>query len=185
MSDDKEYFREQFKRVGSSTAAFLLGVFACVIINLFVSNDGRCGDGVEVVVERDTIVRTDTIRDSVPIPVKEYVKEYVREVVKALPTDSSMISPDTLYRAGNDSIIVPVTQKTYTDDSTYTAWVSGYKANLDSIETYRPITYITETVTKTITKRKRWCFGPQAGAGVDVTTGRPILYVGIGGCYVF
>lgn len=59
---------------------------------------------------------------------------------------------------------VPITQKVY-EDSLYTAYVSGFHASLDSITVRNRIVTntIRETVTKTVTKKKLFGFGVQAG----------------------
>lgn len=59
---------------------------------------------------------------------------------------------------------VPITQKVY-EDSLYTAYVSGFHASLDSIIVRKRIVTntIRETVTKTVTKKRLFGFGVQAG----------------------
>lgn len=84
-------------------------------------------------------------------------------------------------------ITVPRTQKRY-EDSTYTAWVSGYEARLDSIHVYR------RTVTRTVIvhdtalkgRTQNWLHehfgaGIVGGAGYGLTTKRPDVFVGVGG----
>lgn len=84
-------------------------------------------------------------------------------------------------------ITVPRTQKRY-EDSTYTAWVSGYEARLDSIHVYR------RTVTRTVVVpdaalkggARNWLHehfgaGIVGGAGYGLTTKRPDVFVGVGG----
>lgn len=60
---------------------------------------------------------------------------------------------DTIY-IGKDSVDIPLIQRTFTDNSTYKAIVSGYKPNLESMEIYQKTNtrYITKTCTKEITK---------------------------------
>ena len=78
---------------------------------------------------------------------------------------------------GNDcdsaDVIVPITQKKY-GDSTYTAYVSGYNASLDSIYTY--------SQTKIVTikeKPKRWHLSVSAGYGITPKGFQPCLMVGV------
>ena len=73
---------------------------------------------------------------------------------------------------------VPRTQKRY-EDSTYTAWVSGYEARLDSIEVYRKTTYITKREEGRV-KNKRISLGLTGGVGYGVFTRKPDVWVGIG-----
>ena len=82
---------------------------------------------------------------------------------------------------------VPRTQKRYAD-STYTAWVSGYEARLDSIHVYRRTVTRTVAVPETVLKggTRDWLHehfgaGIVGGAGYGLTTKRPDVFVGVGG----
>lgn len=113
---------------------------------------------------RDTIVinRIDTIRDTVPVPVYESV---VDSFPFAVP-----VPGDTV----RDTVYLPITQKIY-KDSFYTAYVSGYRAKLDSIEVYSKM----QTVfVRERAKRKRFGLGVQAGYGFSGNKVSP--YVGVG-----
>lgn len=92
------------------------------------------------------------------------------------PADERTLSeaaPDTAKEHG---VLVPITQKVYRD-STYTAWVSGYCASLDSIRTYirSPVTVTTQQITK---KDKMWGLGLQGGFGITPKGFQP--YIGVG-----
>ena len=124
-----------------------------------------------VVVERDTVWKDTTIYKPVPAETVDIGKTvYIKvPVPKYLPGDTV-----------HDSIEVPIpiTQKRY-EDSLYTAWVSGFEPNLDSINLRLPT--ITETITKTIVKQApRLSVGVQGGAGVGVFSRQPDIYVGVG-----
>ena len=115
-------------------------------------------------VVRDTIItnRIDTIRDTVPVPVYESVVDSFPFVVP-VPSDTV-----------RDTVYLPITQKIY-KDSLYTAYVSGYRAKLDSIEVYSK----TRTVfVRERAKRKRFGLGVQAGYGFSGNKVSP--YVGVG-----
>ena len=79
-------------------------------------------------------------------------------------------------------VVVPITQTVY-EDSTYTAYVSGYRASLDSLifRMPREVTTITNTHYQ---KPKRWSVGIQVGYGMTLK-GTPQFapYVGIGVSY--
>lgn len=84
-------------------------------------------------------------------------------------------------------ITVPRTQKRYTD-STYTAWVSGYEARLDSVHVYRRTVTRTVAVPETALKggARNWLHGRfgagiVGGAGYGLTTKRADVFVGVGG----
>lgn len=113
-------------------------------------------------VVRDTIItnRIDTVWDTVPTPVYE-------SVIDSFPF---AVPGDTV----RDTVYLPITQKIY-KDSLYTAYVSGYRAKLDSIEVYSKTRtmFIRERA-----KRKRCGLGVQAGYGFSGNKVSP--YVGVG-----
>ena len=121
---------------------------------------------------RDTIItnHVDTIRYTVPVPVYE-------SVVDSFPFVVPVSVPGDTVR---DTVYLPITQKIY-KDSLYTAYVSGYRAKLDSIEVY--------STTRTMfvrerAKRKRFGLGVQAGYGFSGNKATP--YVGVGvSCNLF
>ena len=125
-----------------------------------------------VVIERDTVYKDTTIIK--PAPVDSHKTGKVVYIRVPVP---EYLPGDTIH----DSIEVPVPiyQKQY-EDSLYTAWVSGFEPNLDSIDLRLPT--ITETVTKTIVKPSSLItFGIQAGAGYGMFYRHPDVYIGIGG----
>lgn len=126
-----------------------------------------------IVIKRDTVYNDTTIYKPVPVDSHKTGRiVYIRipyPVPKYLPGDTV-----------HDSIEVPIPimQKRY-EDSLYTAWVSGYEPNIDSINLRLPT--ITETVTKTIVKPSPLItVGIQAGAGYGVINRKPDIYVGVG-----
>ena len=125
-----------------------------------------------VVVERDTVWRDSIVRE--PLPAETIQTGRVVYIKMAVPQPHTR--PDTVH----DSIEVPVpiVQKRY-DDSLYTAWVSGYEPNLDSLRLHQP--EIITTVTKTIVRSPLVTFGIQAGGGYGVFNRRFDVFVGVGG----
>ena len=77
-----------------------------------------------------------------------------------------------------DSVYLPITQKTYHKDSLYTVWVSGYCPNLDSIHVFNRTTIKTVTITKT-KKEKRFGLGLQVGYGFGKSGATPYIGVGV------
>jgi hypothetical protein len=128
----------------------------------------------------DTVVCYDTVRDTVPKLVSQEVVRYVKET-PILIHDTTVVlkNEENVYLTDSGEVVVPISRKVYTDDSTYRAVVSGYKANLDQIDVYRKTTL----VTKTITTQRRWNVGVTGGLGYGVTTGRPDVFVGVGLTY--
>lgn len=69
-------------------------------------------------------------------------------------------------------------QKMYTDDSTYTAWVSGVRPSLDSIRTYRRTQYVDRYIYRDVVhqpKPKRFGIGLSAGYGVGKSGLSPVV----------
>lgn len=135
------------------------------------------------VVERiDTVIVTDTLRVIEPVEV-ETERLVTRWRVKAVPTGAPLLSaaPTGTSLPSTDSVEVelPITQKVY-GDSTYRAWVSGYRPNLDSIEVYRKTITIERTL---VQKPKRWNIGVTGGYGYGLLHGRPDVFVGVGVSY--
>jgi hypothetical protein len=137
-----------------------------------------------VVIEHDTVWRDTTIYQPVAAETIQtgrvvYVKVPVPKDTKG--ADHFVPSEDNQTPCVDDSIEValPIVQKRY-DDSLYTAWVSGYEPNLDSIRIYTP--EVQTTITKTIVNPSPLItFGIQAGAGFGVINKRPDIFIGVGG----
>lgn len=152
-------------------AFWIVVAVLCVSIAL---NVWQCSSQPEpsVVVERDTVWKDTTIYEPQPTETVDIGKTVYIKVAVA--------QPQTQHDTIHDSIEVPlpIVQKRY-DDSLYTAWVSGFRPNLDSIRLYLPT--ITETITNTIVKpAPRLSVGVQTGAGVGIITRQPDFYIGVG-----
>lgn len=159
----------------------VIGVYLLLLLCIVVGFSlGRCtagGGGVDVIEKVDTIETHDTLwqtmTDTLPVVHNEVVTHYIKVSVPT-PQDST----------SRDSISMEVVQRTYSDDSTYTAWVSGVKIEdlpkLDSISV-RQRTIISEReIIKTIKQRKPLTYGLQAGAGYGLTNNCPDIYIGFG-----
>lgn len=147
----------------------------------------------------DTVVVRDTVRSVMPtekdskvvgtvaLPLVPSTLREGRDVGKLTDGKSvSGVSDDAAKDARNRGKIgvsdtvwatVPRTQKRY-EDSTYTAWVSGYEPRLDSIEVYRRTVFMTKT--ETATSRKRLSLGLTGGFGYGVITRKPDVWLGVG-----
>lgn len=115
-------------------------------------------------VEKPETASTVTVIDTIPYykPVAKDSLVVRYETVK-LPAVRDTVRDSPIYKDTlvHDSVnvILPITQKRY-EDSTYTAYVSGFRPNLDSINIYR------KTVYKTITEKPvRWGIGLVGGYG--------------------
>ena len=152
-----------------------LWVLICFIALSFVLNIvllSRNHPEPSVVIEHDTVWKDTTIYEPQPAETINTGKTVYAKV--PVP---EYLPGDTIH----DSIEVPVPiyQKRY-DDSLYTAWVSGFRPNLDSIRLHFP--EITTTITNTVYQDPpRLTLGIQAGVGYGIVNRKPDMYIGIGG----
>ena len=116
---------------------------------------------------RDTVTITDTHFVEKPVPV--YVKS----------------KPDTVYIESIDSnVVLNMEEKVY-EDSTYKLKISGFKPQLEWIETYNNTVYITTEKTVETVKKQRFAHGIQAGIGYGIINKKADIYVGYGIQYNF
>ena len=128
--------------------------------------------------EKTTIVnKTDTIRDTTLVVKNEKIVRVVHDTLTNIEFIHDSI--DTMKVIAN----IPITQKEYSDDSTYTAWVSGYKPNLDSINVYRNNVYINKETIITKKDNKRLGIGPVVYGGFNMGSRQLDWGVGIGITY--
>lgn len=139
-----------------------------------VVNEYKNSRHPNVEVQTDTTVIHDTIYIDKPVLQKVAVADTLR-----LP----VLTRDTLILHDTVLVHLPIEQRQY-GDPRYTAWVSGYQPQLDSIQIYQTTEYITKEITP-IQKPKRWGIGLQAGYGVSIHNGQvfPAPYVGVGLSY--
>ena len=153
------------------------GIIALFTGLLLLSLPHYCGKAEQVVVERDTI--TDTIKVVRPVVRDSVILRY-EKVVLPVVRDSVMVRDSVIV----DSVKVhlPITQKCYRD-STYTAWVSGYRPRLDSISiTYKEVSFH-NLVNNSSKGSKRLYLGIQVGYGITPRGMQP--YLGLGVSYKF
>lgn len=110
----------------------------------------------------DTVIIVDTLRDTVPVPVRETVTKYIQ-----VPADTIV-----KYIKG-DTVFLPVIQKEYSTPG-YHAWVSGYNAALDSIDVFPKTVYVTQKI-----PARRWGLGVSAGYGAGRSGLSPYIGVGV------
>lgn len=147
-------------------------LIAGIVAGWFVRQGVTERHGLESVVELDTLVIRDTVRERYPV----YVERTVTDTMLVALTDTVRVS-DTVY------VRLPREQKRYADTN-YTAWVSGFRPSLDSIEVYPVTRYVTKEIILP-TPAKRWGIGIQAGYGIGLNGGKivGVPYIGIGVSY--
>lgn len=169
---------------------FGLGAFLANRCNHFVGTNKMVADTVVV---RDTVRSVmPTEKDSkvvgtvalplVPSPLREgrnVGKLTDGKSASGVSDDAAMDARNGGEIGSNDTVwaTVPRTQKRY-EDSTYTAWVSGYEPRLDSIEVYRRTVTIEKI--ETVSKRNGFNVGLTGGIGYGVFTRKPDLWLGVG-----
>lgn len=163
--------------------SILAVVIAALIAASFTA--GRCSVGEG----KDTLsVRVDSFRDTMYVEVHDTVPMIKQEKVVCyvkIPTKSEYDSSDTLRNC--DSLNMAVVQREYSDDSTYTAWVSGVRYDvwpkLDSISVRQR--EIVKTIHETVTlvenhKARRLSVGVVGGYGYGLRYGGFEPFVGVG-----
>lgn len=125
----------------------------------------------------------DTIPFIKPKPKDSVVIRYVTERLPIVDKEDNFLNniTDTTAMGAPDSanVVLPITQKVY-EDSTYKAYVSGYKPNLDSIFFY-PKTEV-QTITNKVDDKSRWSISVSLGYGLTLTkqpTFAPVASVNI------
>jgi hypothetical protein len=147
----------------------------------------------ETTTVHDTIWKDTTIYEPKAVDSQEtgrvvYIRVPVNEAGHRLIGDSPRCStiveqagtvPMARPMARKDSmeVAIQIVQKRY-EDSLYTAWVSGFRPNLDSIRLHQR--EIFTTVTKYVERPvKRLAIGPSIGVGYGIINGKPDIWAGV------
>ena len=150
-------------------------------LGFYLGRDKTGGERVKERVKTEVVTKYDTIKDVAPDPVHDTI---IKWQVARVPIDHPRDCTKTIGGADSANVRLPISQRVYRDSS-YTAWVSGYKPSLDSIHTYNKMVYTTRTIERTITKPPRkWGIGINAGYGYGVNSKLFEPYIGVGVTYV-
>lgn len=150
----------------AAVVAFLLLLNVVLMRHYFKGQRKGGADTTRVTVVDTVVCRYPVARDSL-------VVRYVRV---RLP-----VVRDTLHSIYTDTIQVdmPITQKRY-EDSTYTAWVSGYEPSLDSIRVYARKNVVTIRE-RTKEPPNRFVVSFNVGYGLTPQNGlQPYIGIGVG-----
>lgn len=154
--------------------AFVLGAFVGLSLRRT-----QPGPGVDPEPKRDTTWLHDTVTVQLPAPKTKTPRDTVY-LPAPVPPDTTGHAPDTVY------VPVPIETSYYADEG-WEAWVTGYKATLDSLHIHQATAIVEVPVFKTVTKHARWGVGLQAGAtylpGTQGQQGAIQPYVGLGLSY--
>lgn len=125
----------------------------------------------EIVEIHDTLVKTRT--DSF------FIQSPIVYKVKKIRADTEQVWSPQIH--DTVQVELPYIQKEYRD-STYEAYVSGYKdVNLDSIRVFQhnKIVQINNNIERIKYKNKHWHIGPSVGVGYDFKNNRVAPYLGV------
>lgn len=158
----------------------LILLVVCAILCGITYTIGR-KDGVKsVTITEHEESSSKTIHDTIwipaptPDPEVKVITKYVRDTVYVT---------DSLGNKEPIEVDLPVETKQYTDDSTYRAQVTGYKASLDWVQVYQNTVYNEHTVFKTqeIKTKPKWGLGVHVGAGYGIGDNRirPVVSIGL------
>lgn len=149
----------------SLAAVFILGI----VLGVWLRSLKKCPD-VPPVVHTDTLWRYDTVTIDHPVP-----------VYKRIHDTTYIAVTDTMLINRNDTTYIPVPRETtFYSDEEYQAWVTGFRATLDSIRVF-PKTAIVEVPVYEKVK-KPWGIGVQVGGTYLPKIGFT-PYVGLGVSY--
>ncbi len=125
--------------------------------------------------------KAETVIGSVKVPMSKKKKKDDTELSLSVPDTFPSLSQPVPTAEVEDSLELEITQKVYSD-STYTAYVSGYRPNLDSIFVRQKI--ITNTIHETRTIRekefRRFNVGLIAGYGYGLQSKTFEPFIGVG-----
>ena len=144
----------------NKATAILAAILAVILIAGAFTGGYFAGRGRKPQVQRDTVIKVETYRDTVTVyEPKEVTKTIIRKEYIAVT--------DTFVRNDTTYIEMPVERKEYRD-SNYYAVVSGIRPQLDEISVYPE----TKVITKEITvyeerKPTRFGVGLQVGFGAQ------------------
>lgn len=163
------------KHLPLSILLLLLAASLCMNVHLLKQN------GSEVVCDTVRTTFVDTIPYHKLVPKDTLIIRHITKTLPAVPQGKD--KPASADTARGDTaqvqVQIPITQKVYRDSS-FTAYVSGFEASLDSFILHVPhsVTTITNTSRP---KLPRWSIGLQVGYGISLSpTPNYSPYIGIG-----
>lgn len=161
----------------------LLFLFCCAFIASLVYNYYQWSmiKNQPVKIERKTEIKYIEKKDSMPEAKSSKVVGRTK-IPFFCHHEQGTESLDSTCEAVRDSVEIEITQKVYSDDSTYTAYVSGVNPNLDSIFVkQKEVTHsILETRTLQVKKFRRWNVGLIGGYGYGFKSKNLEPFVGVG-----
>lgn len=174
---------EKFKELLPWIACLLLNLLMTAFFWWFGYSYGKKktlkelkSEKVETKVITDKYVAPKPIKEvsigSVSIPFAVYPKQLKQKIGNDTCSNLASVGAKDSLR-----VTIPITQKTFAD-SNYTAYVSGYMPNLDSIEVRNRVMTYTKCMTNT--KFRKWNIGITGGYGYGFTSHKVEPFLGLG-----
>lgn len=142
--------------------------------------------------DRDTTTFVDTIPYYKPVPKDSAVVRYVTRYLPASKQQDTLLAGNYAQKDGENippqglsddrdsmAVEIPITQKHYESEE-YSAYVSGYEPQLDSIFVFPKTTVIHE---RTYKPPNKWHIGITGGYGYGFKSKQAEPYIGIGITY--
>lgn len=132
--------------------AALLGVMLfCMVAGFFLGSAYVRARMPDITERTDTTTVFDTIPYYKPIPKDSIVYKYIAQI---LPVHDTALVRDSVL------VDVPIERKTYAEDSTFYAVVSGFRPSLDTLLVYQKTVTIEKVRNITSYEAFRWSLGP-------------------------
>lgn len=159
--------------------SYMLGLASGYILSILFKQDTSTSlhyPSCSQIITSET--RIDTVMINSPMPAFKNAQQAEKVAIEVAreKIDSVIDSNPT---ADTVTIALAREQHVYTDDSTYTAWISGIAPQLDSLMIMR--SSVTTLVSAPSPQRSRWNIS--VGAGFAITPRGATPYIGIGVTY--
>lgn len=158
------------------TTLLVAGLAVSLAVNVWQCRGRGARDGTRADTVRVTY--TDTVRYAAPVARESVVVRYVAVRLPVARDTAGEHLADVGKKVDSVSVQLPIEQKRY-EDSTYTAYVSGYAPRIDSIFVYPRREVVTVRTVRTEWKNKRWGVGVQAGYGLTSKGAQPFVGIGV------
>lgn len=167
--------KQRYKSVLCVLSAFLA---LSVLVNVWQFSR-RYRANMETVTDTVRVTRIDTVPYYKPTAKDSIVVRYITARLPVAKNTAQEHLAEVSKMLDSANVQIPIEQKRY-DDSTYTAYVSGYEPRLDSIFVFprREVVTISTERTAYRYRNRRFGIGVQAGCGITPKGAQP--YIGIG-----
>ena len=132
-------------------AVLLLYALGAFLVGFKVGREYEKARMPDIAERTDTLILWDTVKVEKLVPRDSIVYKYIAEI---LPVHDTTVVRDSVL------VDVPIERKTYAEDSTYYAVVSGFRPSLDTLLVYQKTVTIEKVRNVTSYEAFRWSLGP-------------------------